>query len=96
MNVEIDEFVQMNLSERQILLDELNNILEKDFTKRNIESDDSIFLTFLHNETGIEFNYIPAGTFDMGFSDIEELNARKICNSMPLNLEEMRPVKKPK
>lgn len=55
---------------------------------------DEILPTFLHRATNIEFKYVPSGEFNMGLSKTEELAAKKICQNIPADFKEMRPVHK--
>ena len=47
---------------------------------------------FTHQPSGLGFRYIPGGVFSMGLSDQEETAARNLCDPIPANLPEMRPV----
>ena len=48
---------------------------------------------FVHVPSGIPFQYIPNGSFMMGFSEKEENAALSISDVLQLNVEEMRPVR---
>lgn len=47
---------------------------------------------FKHAPTGHRFRYIPGGEFHMGFSEHEERAAKALCDPIPANVSEMRPV----
>lgn len=51
------------------------------------------YLQFRHIKTGIIFNYISGGEYDMGFSDAEERAALALTDDFQVNVEAMRPVK---
>ena len=44
-----------------------------------------------HIYLGLEFVYIPSGKYLRGLSDKELSQAKKICDRLPFNVEEMRP-----
>lgn len=48
---------------------------------------------FLHVDSGIPFQYVPGGSFMMGFSEAEEHAALAISDVLQLTVEEMRPVR---
>jgi len=48
---------------------------------------------FVHEATGIEFQYVPGGTYWMGLTDAEEIAARALSPVLQANLDEMRPVR---
>jgi hypothetical protein len=50
--------------------------------------------TFRHGASAIDFKLIPSGEFLMGLSDWEEACGRRIRDPMPVNAEEMRPVRR--
>ncbi len=47
---------------------------------------------FRHITLGLDFAYIPRGSYNKGFSLYEENCAKRICDPIPANIEEMRPV----
>jgi hypothetical protein len=48
---------------------------------------------FRHREYDLLFQYVPGGTYQMGFSEEEELAALKLTDRIQANVDEMRPVK---
>jgi formylglycine-generating enzyme len=46
----------------------------------------------LHKASGIPFQFVPGGSYLMGFTDAEERSARSLSSVLQANLEEMRPV----
>lgn len=92
MDLSLENFLQMNLKERQLLTLEICQFLKPKFDLSEIPSDRNLLPTFVHCKTGLEFKYIFGGEFNMGFSEEEEKAAKKICDPIPANLHEMRPV----
>jgi hypothetical protein len=76
------------------LLEKISQSIGSGFEIQIGQSITSSEVTFLHHSSGIEFRYIPAGLYSMGFSDQEELAALEICDSgsIQANIDEMRPV----
>lgn len=64
----------------------------KDFEPLPFEPREGLLPTFLHRKVGIPFKLVIGGAFRMGFGQEEERRARRICDPIPANLEEMRPV----
>ncbi|PCE34066.1 formylglycine-generating enzyme family protein [Burkholderia ubonensis] len=49
---------------------------------------------FVHESSGIVFQYVPGGTYSMGFSEGEEQSARVLSSVLQLNIDEMRPIQR--
>lgn len=48
---------------------------------------------FIHKRSEMLFQYVPGGTYSMGFSEAEEAAARALSPVLQLNVDEMRPAK---
>ncbi|WP_254566157.1 SUMF1/EgtB/PvdO family nonheme iron enzyme [Oscillatoria sp. HE19RPO] len=92
MDINLENYFQLDLKSRQNLTLEILSLLEQDFELLEMPSHNNLLPTFINSKTGLIFKYIFGGTFNMGFSEEEERQAKNICNPIPANLNEMRPV----
>lgn len=65
-------------------------VLGSDFS---IEPSTVEFPRFIQQSTGIAYQYVPGGSYLMGLSEEQEQTARTLADVLPMNVEEMRPVR---
>jgi hypothetical protein len=58
-----------------------------------VESSSVEFPRIIQKSTGIPFQFVPGGSYQMGLSEEEERAARALAAILPLTAEEMRPVR---
>ena len=94
MEITFEQFSGMTAGERDEFGRRLARGLDKMFEPAPAGAD--VLPTLVHVATGAEFKYVPAGEFQMGFGEEEERAARRLCDPPPLNIDEMRPVRRVK
>lgn len=90
--VQLDAFVKSSDKEQEMLINEIAASLQDNFVFLANEPRD-LFLPFTHRQTGIAFNYIFGGTYQMGLSAEEEANAREITDPIPFTLSDAQPTR---
>lgn len=90
MNITYDAFQQMSPSERNAFFERLALQLPDRFQR--LADREGGLLIFLDALTGLPFVFLFPGQYQMGFSEKEEKAALRICDPIPANLDEMRPV----
>ena len=90
--IKLSEYENMAPEEKRQWAERWRERLGQDFERMDFDPSRELFPTFWHRAAGMPFKLILEGSFEMGFSAEEERWARKICDPIPANLEEMRPV----
>jgi formylglycine-generating enzyme required for sulfatase activity len=92
-DITLNQYLNFNDEKRIELSEKILSKFQKELIFKGILKRNKYkLLSFSLEKTGIDFVYIPSGTFVMGFSKEDEKEANKISSPPPLNIEEMRPV----
>jgi formylglycine-generating enzyme required for sulfatase activity len=90
--VDLLKYQEMVLAERQRWVQSLSRRLPEQFGLLLSDPSRELFPTVWHRSAHLPFKLIVGGLFRMGFSEEEEHWARQICDPIPANVGEMRPV----
>ncbi len=93
MSIKLKEYLDISVNARQKIIDRYNKKLSQDFLPGTLLEESSILPTYSHRKTGLNFKLIFGGDYQIGLSEEEENAARKICDPIPANLDEMRPMR---
>lgn len=86
----------MSVNKNKEMYEQLANLVGRDFDIISDLDENNSPPILIHRKSSLQFKYIPEGEFDMGFSISEEVVAKNICNPIPANIDEMRPVHRAK
>lgn len=89
-NINFNQFMDLKTNEKFEISKLINTKLNNQFDISLVNS----IPVFHHRILGLNFVYVPSGEYNKGFSEEEESYAKKICNPPPINMSEMRPIKK--
>lgn len=87
------DYVRRSPAERRSWVEEVSAKLPPRFAL-SADSRDRLVARFDDHDTQSSFSLIPGGDYEMGFTDQEEQAARSMADPLPLNLWEMRPVRR--
>ncbi len=83
----------MASAERDAIVSSIAEAVSSDFSLQPFDATVGFAPRFTHRRVGIDFSLVLGDKFRMGLSKAEERAARKICDPIPANISEMRPVR---
>jgi formylglycine-generating enzyme required for sulfatase activity len=92
--LDLAAYRKLGLRQRQAWARETAERLADVFEPAPWRPRDELFPSFVERRSGLAFTLVVGGEFDFGFSAAEERRARRLRDPPPLNLEEMRPVRR--
>lgn len=86
-------YSEMNNAERNAIVRGIADAVSGDFSLQPFDAIVGFAPRLTHRHEGVDFILVLGDKFKMGLSEAEECAARKICDPIPANLGEMRPVR---